>query len=515
MALTQKAGTRPSAQRNIKPFQHPELVIGLVCAVGTERDNVIKIITERLQMLRYKVREIHISKEVIHRVARVNLPEGCKDEYRRINALMTAGDDARRESGDNAILAFGATARIGEHEVTPQGKICRDARERHAYIINCLKHPDEVVALRKIYPLGFYLFGLYADEARREKFLVENLQMKPKNAKRLMKRDQDENADYGQRVRDTFHMSDFFVHVDDSQDQIRNNLWRILDIMFGHPHHTPTFDEYAMFLAHAAALRSGSLSRQVGAVIAKDNEIIATGANECPKYGGGLYWPVYDRASHEIVDEANGRDHTRGEDSNHVQLEAIKADILKKANLTGEQREQLKKALDASRINDLTEFGRSVHAEMEALMQCARGRGNARGATLYTTLFSCHNCAKHMIAAGIERVVYIEPYPKSKATELHDDAISLGFYEDATEKCKMNFEPFVGIGPRRFFDLFSLWLGSGTKLNRRDAQKKPLKWKPRNGKLRLQMLPYSYLDAELRASYAFNEIAEKKQGGKK
>ncbi|MDN3612645.1 hypothetical protein QWZ16_23945 [Vibrio ostreicida] len=27
-------------------------------------------------------------------------------------------------------------------------------------------------------------------------------------------------------------------------------------------------------------------------------------------------------------------------------------------------------------------------------------------------LFPCHNCAKHIVASGIKRVVYVEPYPK-------------------------------------------------------------------------------------------------------
>ena len=44
------------------------------------------------------------------------------------------------------------------------------------------------------------------------------------------------------------------------------------------PYVTPLFDEFAMFMAFAAALRSADLSRQVGAVVGKSNEIISTGA---------------------------------------------------------------------------------------------------------------------------------------------------------------------------------------------------------------------------------------------
>jgi Cytidine and deoxycytidylate deaminase zinc-binding region len=110
----------------------------------------------------------------------------------------------------------------------------------------------------------------------------------------LMLRDEDGHLRHGQRVADTFHLADFFVRLDGNNDVLKNGIWRILDILFGNPYKTPTFDEYAMFLAFAAALRSADLSRQVGAVIAKNTEIIATGANDCPRFGGGLYWPEFD-----------------------------------------------------------------------------------------------------------------------------------------------------------------------------------------------------------------------------
>ena len=58
-----------------------------------------------------------------------------------------------------------------------------------------------------------------------------------------------------------------------------------------------------------------------------------------------------------------------------------------------------------------------VHAEMEALLSCARSGVSPVGGTLYSTTFPCHNCAKHIVAAGLRRVVYVEPYPKSRAVE--------------------------------------------------------------------------------------------------
>jgi deoxycytidylate deaminase len=59
------------------------------------------------------------------------------------------------------------------------------------------------------------------------------------------------------------------------------------------------------------------------------------------------------------------------------------------------------KRLRDGRLYDLTEFGRAVHAEMEALLCCARSGVSPRFGSLFTTTFPCHNCAKHIIAAGI------------------------------------------------------------------------------------------------------------------
>jgi hypothetical protein len=113
-----------------------------------------------------------------------------------------------------------------------------------------------------------------------------------------------------------------------------------------------------------------------------------------------------------------------------------------------------------------------------------------------------------VVAAGITRVVYIEPYPKSKASEFHSDSISLGFSD---KNNTVHFEPFVGVGPRRFFDLFSMQLGSGYSLQRKDSEGQMLDWKPEGSKLRIQMLPCSYVELEILASSLFNGFRKRKE----
>jgi len=179
--------------------------------------------------------------------------------------------------------------------------------------------------------------------------------------------------------------------------------------------------------------------------------------------------------------------------------------------LKPEQIPLIVKACGETRLLDITEFGRAVHAEMDALLSCGRAGVDTIGSTLFSTTFPCHNCAKHIVAAGVKRVVYIEPYEMSQALDLHDDAIVIDDHgetssqSDRDEECvrvakKVVFEPFMGIGPRRFFDLFSLKLSNGYPLKRKqkpDGTK--VKWKISDEAIvRIPMPRTTYLEREAR-----------------
>jgi deoxycytidylate deaminase len=72
-----------------------------------------------------------------------------------------------------------------------------------------------------------------------------------------------------------------------------------------------------MFMAYAASLRSGDLSRQVGAaIIDSHGDLISVGCNEAPKYGAGLYDPP-------TAHTPSHRDIELGDDSNELEKEAM------------------------------------------------------------------------------------------------------------------------------------------------------------------------------------------------
>jgi len=53
---------------------------------------------------------------------------------------------------------------------------------------------------------------------------------------------------------------------------------------------------------------------------------------------------------------------------------------------------------------------RTIHSEMNALLQCALDGTNPQGSTLYTTASPCFDCAKAIIRAGIHKVFFGQPY---------------------------------------------------------------------------------------------------------
>jgi hypothetical protein len=91
------------------------------------------------------------------------------------------------------------------------------------------------------------------------------------------------------------------------------------------------------------------------------------------------------------------------------------------------------------------------------------------------------------ISHGIARLAYIEPYPKSRATDLHDDSISV---EDKKTGKHVTFQSFVGVAPRQYSNLFSLG-----DLPRKQGSK-VIKWKPEDASPRFAESPFAYLHRE-------------------
>jgi deoxycytidylate deaminase len=462
-----------------------ELVIALVAAVGTDVGMVAEELTIELSEYAYDSERLRLSNYLAEEFGEDFFAVKKFDEA--LWDAMSAGDTLRNDWGRGDALVLHAISdivvtrnqRIGTEDEacdTCGAEQLGPGLDRFAFVLRSLKTQEELETLRAAYGPRLVVIAAYSPKEERIKHLATQIAASrgttnPANwvhtPEALVERDEKEEADRGQDVSGTFHRADFFIRGWD-RDVVREDVHRTLEILFGSPFRTPTRDEQGQFLAAGAALRSAEFGRQVGAAITTAaGSVIAVGANEVPTYDGGSHWEEdgkgnrdfeigdvdtnrqqfdelaqqladrIDERTREIIDTAGPQDPTVAE-----ALEAMRDEL--SAALPGDLR--------AGGLKDLTEFGRAVHAEMSALLDADRRGVAVQGATLYTTTFPCHNCARHIVGAGIDRVVFIEPYTKSRAEQLHADAIAIA---PATHiKGKVNFVPFVGVAPRRYGEMF-------------------------------------------------------------
>lgn len=141
----------------------------------------------------------------------------------------------------------------------------------------------------------------------------------------------------------------------------------------------PSWDEYFMQIAHVVAERATCPRRSVGAVIVTDKRILTTGYNGAPR----------------------GLAHCAEVGCHMVAGHCIRA----------------------------------LHAEQNAILQAAMNGVSTNGATIYVTCQPCNHCAKMIINAGIQRVVFQGDYPDAFALELFAEAGTIldRFFEGQTE----------------------------------------------------------------------------------
>lgn len=112
----------------------------------------------------------------------------------------------------------------------------------------------------------------------------------------------------------------------------------------------PTWEDYFTSLAVVTSTRSACERLQVGCVLVKDNRIVSQGYNG---YLPGCEHKQVLRDGHEIA---------------------------------------------------------TIHAEQNAVTDCARRGVSCDGATAYITHYPCFNCSKMLCASGIKHIKYINDY---------------------------------------------------------------------------------------------------------
>jgi len=474
--------------KDLDAIRFPELVFGIAGPLGIDIEEINLTLAECLKSVGYDTIPIHITREIAEEATNVPRPEtpdfGADIDYKMSHASALC---RKYQSADTLMRfairavrnhrALSASANVLDIESLEQGApLEHRVLPRTAYVIRQLKRPEEVRLLRKVYGKQFILISAYGSSDSRKRIIESRLRRTlPMNtldheigsrADQLMHRDQHEDTDsHGQHLRDTFHLADVFIDGVTKTEMVLMTS-RFINALFGRADIAPSKAEYGMYAAKSASLRSTDLSRQVGAAIfTSDGEMIAQGCNEVPKAFGGTYWDGED---------PDYRDIKLGSDPNDILKREIVRDLLERlaiGKMLSEAAIQIGGAaamvealvrpavinspegygcLSDSAIMELTEYGRVVHAEMCAICDAARLGKSLKGSILYCTTFPCHNCTKHLLAAGISHVIYMEPYPKSKAKILHENEIEI----ERDNPSRVSFMPFLGISPLRYRDIF-------------------------------------------------------------
>ncbi|MGA9761209.1 MAG: anti-phage dCTP deaminase [Gaiellaceae bacterium] len=440
----------------------PEIVIALVGAAGTDLDGLTTQITQKLKEFDYQSEPIRLA-DLVRNVGDPDLLDRNDLPFAKyIEQYQMAGDRFREELRRGDALALAAILEIRKHRTNETGDVTKPC-ERKAFIVRSLKNPRELATLRRVYGHRLTVISAYLPRSTRSDAIKRKTRRYSGDLDQLVRtviEDDERRGDleYGQNVRNTYPEADFFLDTRKSA-HVGDALERFLDIIFGYPYSAPTIEEVAMFHAQAAALRSTELGRQVGAVVVTETgAVTAIGTNEVPKFGGGLYTTTVPASG------SDGRDFKFLEEDQSLRKRTEGFDeilaALHKAKLVNEsvEVETFMAALGRTQFKAIIEYGRAVHAEMAALTDAAMRGVAVAGSTLFVTTFPCHLCMRHIIAAGINRVVYVHPYPKSLAGDLHRDAITID-PEDidaiAQENKKLAVMPFVGVAPRVYIPYFT------------------------------------------------------------
>jgi len=133
----------------------------------------------------------------------------------------------------------------------------------------------------------------------------------------------------------------------------------------------PTWDQYFMTITRQVADRSTCTRANVGAVIVRDKNILATGYNGAPA----------------------GMPHC-------LEVGCL---VYESKTPSGEIEQNC---------------FRCIHAEINAIAQAAKNGASIRDADIYVTHTPCIHCFKVLINTGIKRVLYEKPYKLATIDEL-------------------------------------------------------------------------------------------------
>jgi hypothetical protein len=242
----------------------PELVFGVVGPMGVNLETICDTLATALRAVGYEPHTIHLTKEML-RGERYKLqrhpvqPPTDKDFYSEVNFKINYANALCKEFSDFATMARIALRAIGDERERITGDRNTIPGRAIAYVIRQLKRPDEAGLLRRVYGRQFILVSAYGSAEQRQKLLEERLQrsLPPATpphevsckALELIEKDaREDDEEFGQNVRETFHRADVFIDGL-SRPEMEEKLNRFIQAFFGRTDIAPSKEEYGMYAA--------------------------------------------------------------------------------------------------------------------------------------------------------------------------------------------------------------------------------------------------------------------------
>ena len=473
-----------------------EKFVGLVGPVGAGTSVVAGILQHKFVQQGYDVELIKVSQLI--RSISVPASLGIKRLDPELAGCMHNahywGNEIRRGVYKNNVEDHAAIARLvlqfimkcrsQRVEHTEFGGFVNSIRKPMVYLIDSLRNPAESEVLRKVYHNSFYLLGVVCDATIREERVRRKLFQSSERVgpeivvklREILENDQSTDDKYGQQVANTLLDADYFV--DNGEDwgshftnaQIYTDLGRFVDWVAGTNSLIATVAEEAMYEAHKASLQNATLLNQIGAsLVDEDGQFVGTGSSDIPPGGDAVFKNAFSTSKN-----VNGRcifcnNPNFFDMIEHDQM--IDEIVEKVSNMASEvDAGELTYIIREVLLKHKLEFSRIIHAEIDAIITAIRSGISTIGCKMFVTSFPCQACIGYIASAGVNEVIYIEPYPAAEIFKQFDDSITpsasgwippssmrLIYSSDVANQVKHSrvlFRPYVGIAPRRFAEVF-------------------------------------------------------------
>ncbi len=283
--------------------------------------------------------------------------------------------------------------------------------------IDAIRNPYEAIYFKDKYK-SFHLMAISTDDEDRRRRLnylnkeeLDNLD----NIEYARKLSKPEEVFYHQNIQGCLEVADIHVYNKDVNNgkfyKLTEQLVKYIALMLHPGLVTPTHLERCMQLAYNAKYNSGCLSRQVGAVVTREDfSIQSIGWNDVPK--GQVSCNLRDISSFCINKDKDSFSEFEIVDSkfNSVMRE-LDTEMEDKA--CGRCKAYCFKDVYNGINGEKNQvYTRALHAEENAFLQISKyGGTKVSGGYLFTTASPCELCAKKAYQLGIKHIYYIDPYP--------------------------------------------------------------------------------------------------------